>query len=52
MVFIGFIDMPELVAYMKLNYSTWKNFEDRGIRTLNEIRSATSNYTVSTSLSN
>lgn len=35
----GFIDMPELITYMQINYSQWKKFEEQGIHTLAEVKS-------------
>ncbi|KAM7342957.1 phosphodiesterase 8 isoform 2-T2 [Cochliomyia hominivorax] len=34
----SFIDMPELITYMQINYSQWKKFEEQGIHTLAEIK--------------
>lgn len=34
----GFIDMPELITYMQINYSQWKKFEEQGIHTLAEVK--------------
>lgn len=35
---LGFIDMPELITYMQINYSQWKKFEEQGIHTLAEVK--------------
>ncbi|XP_075169971.1 phosphodiesterase 8 [Haematobia irritans] len=34
----SFIDMPELITYMQINYSQWKKFEEQGIHTLAEVK--------------
>ncbi|XP_055604529.1 high affinity cAMP-specific and IBMX-insensitive 3',5'-cyclic phosphodiesterase 8 isoform X2 [Uranotaenia lowii] len=34
----SFIEMPEIVRYMEHNYSKWKQFEEQGINTLNDIK--------------
>ncbi|XP_071862597.1 phosphodiesterase 8 isoform X2 [Bombus fervidus] len=33
----AFIDMPEMVGYMRQNYEKWKEYNDRGISTLPDI---------------
>ncbi|XP_011181542.3 high affinity cAMP-specific and IBMX-insensitive 3',5'-cyclic phosphodiesterase 8 isoform X1 [Zeugodacus cucurbitae] len=35
----SFIDMPQLVTYMQINYSQWKKFEDQGVHTLADVKS-------------
>ncbi|XP_013115209.2 high affinity cAMP-specific and IBMX-insensitive 3',5'-cyclic phosphodiesterase 8 [Stomoxys calcitrans] len=34
----SFIDMPELITYMQINYSQWKKFEEQGVHTLAEVK--------------
>ncbi|XP_066259625.1 high affinity cAMP-specific and IBMX-insensitive 3',5'-cyclic phosphodiesterase 8 isoform X1 [Euwallacea similis] len=34
----AFIDMPELLTYMRQNYIRWKEFDDQGYTTLNDIQ--------------
>lgn len=33
----AFIDMPELIAYMRQNYITWKELDEQGYTTLTDI---------------
>ncbi|XP_076276549.1 phosphodiesterase 8, partial [Lasioglossum baleicum] len=33
----AFIDMPEMVGYMRQNYDKWKDYNDKGITTLQDI---------------
>ncbi|XP_076642156.1 phosphodiesterase 8 isoform X8 [Halictus rubicundus] len=33
----AFIDMPEMVGYMRQNYDKWKEFNEKGITTLQDI---------------
>lgn len=33
----AFIDMPELIAYMRQNYIRWKEFDEQGHTTLADI---------------
>ncbi|XP_039954995.1 high affinity cAMP-specific and IBMX-insensitive 3',5'-cyclic phosphodiesterase 8 isoform X3 [Bactrocera tryoni] len=35
----SFIDMPQLVTYMQINYSQWKKFEEQGVHTLADVKS-------------
>ncbi|XP_017488576.1 PREDICTED: high affinity cAMP-specific and IBMX-insensitive 3',5'-cyclic phosphodiesterase 8A isoform X3 [Rhagoletis zephyria] len=35
----SFIDMPQLVTYMQINYSQWKKFEEQGVLTLADVKS-------------
>ncbi|XP_076393869.1 phosphodiesterase 8 isoform X3 [Megachile rotundata] len=35
--FSAFIDMPELVGYMRHNYEKWKEYSEQGISTLQDI---------------
>ncbi|XP_045482819.1 high affinity cAMP-specific and IBMX-insensitive 3',5'-cyclic phosphodiesterase 8 isoform X2 [Harmonia axyridis] len=34
----AFIDMPELISYLRQNYIRWKEFDEQGHRTLADIR--------------
>lgn len=38
MLVLAFIDMPELMTYMRGNYVKWKEFDEQGISTLADIR--------------
>ncbi|XP_032305960.1 high affinity cAMP-specific and IBMX-insensitive 3',5'-cyclic phosphodiesterase 8 isoform X1 [Drosophila ananassae] len=33
----SFIDMPQLITYMQINYSQWKKYDEQGINTLADI---------------
>ncbi|XP_043947613.1 high affinity cAMP-specific and IBMX-insensitive 3',5'-cyclic phosphodiesterase 8 isoform X2 [Drosophila biarmipes] len=33
----SFIDMPQLITYMQMNYSQWKKYDEQGVNTLAEI---------------
>ncbi|XP_044249268.1 high affinity cAMP-specific and IBMX-insensitive 3',5'-cyclic phosphodiesterase 8 isoform X1 [Drosophila takahashii] len=33
----SFIDMPQLITYMQINYSQWKKYDEQGVNTLAEI---------------
>ncbi|XP_031777646.1 high affinity cAMP-specific and IBMX-insensitive 3',5'-cyclic phosphodiesterase 8 [Nasonia vitripennis] len=33
----AFIDLPEMINYMKQNYETWKEYNERGISTLQDV---------------
>ncbi|XP_023177394.1 high affinity cAMP-specific and IBMX-insensitive 3',5'-cyclic phosphodiesterase 8 isoform X4 [Drosophila hydei] len=33
----GFIDMPELITCMQINYSQWKKYDEQGVNTLADI---------------
>ncbi|EDX08406.1 GD11781 [Drosophila simulans] len=33
----SFIDMPQLITYMQINYSQWKKYDEQGVNTLTEI---------------
>ncbi|KAJ8664565.1 hypothetical protein QAD02_006227, partial [Eretmocerus hayati] len=33
----AFIDLPEMVVYMKQNYETWKDYNEKGISTLQDV---------------
>ena len=33
----AFVDMPEMVGYMRQNYDKWKEYNERGISTLQDI---------------
>ena len=34
----GFIDMPELLTHMHFNYQEWKQYEQQGINTLEDVK--------------
>lgn len=36
--FLAFIDMPELLTYMRQNYIRWKEFDEQGHTTLADIQ--------------
>lgn len=38
MLFLAFIDMPELLSNMMNNYQKWKQFDEEGYSTLADIR--------------
>ncbi|XP_041448749.1 high affinity cAMP-specific and IBMX-insensitive 3',5'-cyclic phosphodiesterase 8 isoform X1 [Drosophila obscura] len=33
----SFIDMPQLITYMQINYSQWKKYDEQGVNTLADI---------------
>lgn len=33
----GFIDMPQLITCMQINYSQWKKYDEQGVNTLADI---------------
>lgn len=39
----AFIDMPEIVTYMRQNYIRWKEFDESGLTTLADIRTIQNN---------
>lgn len=36
-VFTAFIDMPELISYMRQNYIRWKELDEQGHTTLADV---------------
>ncbi|XP_026840960.1 high affinity cAMP-specific and IBMX-insensitive 3',5'-cyclic phosphodiesterase 8 isoform X3 [Drosophila persimilis] len=33
----SFIDMPQLITYMQINYSQWKKYDEQGVNTLADV---------------
>lgn len=33
----GFLDMPQLITCMQINYSQWKKYDEQGVNTLADI---------------
>ncbi|XP_023245667.1 high affinity cAMP-specific and IBMX-insensitive 3',5'-cyclic phosphodiesterase 8-like [Copidosoma floridanum] len=39
----AFIDMPEMIGNMRLNYDKWKKFDEQGVTTLDDIKKVQQN---------